>query len=252
MNKAIIGGTGVYNLLGSSKVKKVKTKYGTVEIDIVNIDSQNIAFLTRHGKQHSNPPHKVNYRANMAALHSLGIEYIYSIAAVGSCRRDFEVADVVIIKDFIDFTNSRDVTFFDDGTKVAHVIMNDPYCSYLREEFVKNAKNLPIKGEAIYVCTQGPRFETASEIKMFSILGGDVVGMTSVPEVVLAKELGMCYCTIGVITNMCTGLSDEIEGHEIDKSMNKSKKKIMEIFLKIFKKDLTKQFCGCKESLIIL
>ena len=104
----------------------------------------------------------------------------------------------------------------------------------------------------VYVCTEGPRFETAQEIKMFQKLGGDVVGMTSVPEVVLAKELGMCYSTIGIISNWCTGITGEITFHDIQSAMEKNKNKITEIFIKIFREDLNQEQCNCKNSIIEL
>jgi len=252
MNKAIIGGTGVYDVYEKTVSKEVQTEYGTVTVDIVTIDGQEIVFLPRHGKGHSSPPHQINYRANIACLKSLGIEYIYSTAAVGSCNPKYKVGDVVLIKDFLDFTKSRPLTFFESGKKVSHAIMDDPYCSYLRNLFMENAGDLSIEGEAVYVCTEGPRFETAAEIRAFIALGGDVVGMTTVPEVVLAKELGMCYSVVGVITNMCTGICDDIEKHEIISSMNKNKAKITETFLKVFKKDLTQNACHCKNSIIEL
>lgn len=254
MKKAIIGGTGVYDA-GQGVSKTVKTKYGEVELDILNINGEEIVFLARHGKSHSVPPHLINYRANIMALKEIGVKYIYSTAAVGSCNKTFEPGDVVVIKDFLDFTKARPSTFFEGGNEpVKHVDMSEPYCKNLREKFYYIAKEegLKIKGEAVYVCTEGPRFETAQEIKMFQKLGGDVVGMTSVPEVVLAKELGMCYSTIGIISNWCTGITGEITFHDIQSAMEKNKNKITEIFIKIFREDLNQEQCNCKNSIIEL
>lgn len=253
--KAIIGGTGIYDAGHNTTVKKVKTKYGEVELDIINIDGEDIVFLARHGKGHSVPPHLINYRANMMALKELGVKYVYATAAVGSCNENYAPGDVVLIEDFIDFTKSRPVTFFEGGNEpVRHVDMGDPYCKNMREKFYKTSKeyNLEIKGDAVYVCTEGPRFETAAEIKMYKSLGGDVVGMTNVPEVVLAKELGMCYSTIGIITNWCTGISGEIALHDIQGAMNRNKEKITEIFIEIFKQGLNQQNCNCNNSIIEL
>lgn len=132
--------------------------------------------------------------------------------------------------------------------------MSDPYCKNLREKFYFMAKNQGIetKGEAVYVCTEGPRFETASEINMFKHLGGDVVGMTNVPEVVLAKELGICYATVGIISNWCTGMKGEITLHDIQKELDKSKEKVTKAFIEIFKGELNKNKCTCKNSIIEL
>ncbi|NMA86798.1 MAG: S-methyl-5'-thioinosine phosphorylase [Tissierellia bacterium] len=254
MEKAIIGGTGIYDA-GNGKSQIVNTKYGDVEVDILNIQGEDIVFLARHGKSHSVPPHLINYRANIMALKELGVKYIYSTAAVGSCNENFEPGDVVVIKDFLDFTKVRINTFFEGGEEaVKHVDMSDPYCKNLREQFYYMAKkeNLEIKGDAVYVCTEGPRFETAGEIKMFQKLGGDVVGMTSVPEVVLAKELGMCYSTIGIISNWCTGFTGEITFHHIQNAMEKNKAKITEIFIKIFKEELNQKQCNCNNSIVEL
>lgn len=255
MNKAIIGGTGVYDSGHNTLVRKVKTKYGEVEVDIINIDGEDIVFLARHGKNHSVPPHLINYRANMMALKELGIEYVYTTAAVGSCNENYVPGDVVVMEDFMDFTKSRPVTFFEGGDEpVKHVDMSDPYCKNMREQFYTISKDvgLDIKGDAVYVCTEGPRFETGAEIKMYKNNGGDVVGMTNVPEVVLAKELAMCYCTVGIITNWCTGIKGEIALHDIQGAMNKNKEKITKIFLKIFLEGLDQNSCNCNNAIIEL
>src|SRR5690554_932016 len=252
--KAIIGGTGVYGTSHNSRVEKIKTKFGEVELDIVNIQGEEIVFLARHGKKHSVPPHLINYRANIMALKELGVKYIYATAAVGSVNESYAPGDIVIISDFIDFTKSRPVTFFDGGENgVKHVDMSDPYCKNMREKFCLYSKELglDVKGEAIYICTEGPRFETASEIKMVKNFG-DVVGMTSVPEVVLAKELGLCYSSIGIITNWCTGIGGEIALHDIQGSVDKNRERITEVFIKVFKEGLDQENCYCNNSIIEL
>jgi 5'-methylthioadenosine phosphorylase len=255
VKKAIIGGTGVYDAGGESIRKIVKTKYGEVELDILNIDGEEIIFLARHGKGHSVPPHLINYRANMMALKEVGVKYIYSTAAVGSCNENYGPGDVVVIKDFLDFTKSRPVTFFEGGDEpVKHVDMSDPYCKNLREKFYSIAKEegLEIKGDAVYVCTEGPRFETAQEVQIYKKLGGDVIGMTNVPEVVLAKELGMCYATIGIISNWCTGIGGEIALHDIQGALAGNKEKITKAFIKIFKEELNQAHCNCNNSIVEL
>ena len=253
--KAIIGGTGVYSASGKSKKQIVETEYGDVELDIINVNGEDIVFLARHGKSHSTPPHLINYRANMMALKQLGVNYIYATAAVGSCNEKYAPGDVVIIKDFLDFTKSRVDTFFEGGKeRVKHVDMTEPYCHNMGHKFRDKAGQLglEIQGPAVYVCTEGPRFETASEIKMFQKLGGDVVGMTSVPEVVLAKELGMCYSSIGIITNWCTGIKGEFTLHDIQGSVDKNRDKITEIFIAVFQEGLDQLSCKCNDSLIQL
>lgn len=253
--KAIIGGTGVYSASGQSKKQIVETKYGNVQVDIININSEDVVFLARHGSSHSLPPHLINYRANIMALKQLGVNYIYATAAVGSCNEKYAPGDVVIIKDFIDFTKVRPLTFFEGGEEsVKHVDMTQPYCKNMGHKFhdIAGQIGLEIKGPAVYVCTEGPRFETASEIKMYKQLGGDVVGMTNVPEVVLAKELGMCYSTIGIITNWCTGVKGEFTLHDIQGSVDKNREKITQIFIQVFKEGLDQKTCNCNDSLIQL
>lgn len=252
MEKAIIGGTGVYEVSGKSSSRTINTRYGDAFVDIVEMDGQEIVFLARHGKGHSVPPHLINYRANMKALEMLGVKYIYSTAAVGSCNEEYAPGDIVIINDFLDFTKTRPLTFFEGGNDgVVHTDMSEPYCRNLINQFYKAAKELTIdiKGEGVYVCTEGPRFETKQEIRMYKSIGGDVVGMTNVPEVVLAKELGMCYSAVGIITNWCTGIGGEdIALHDIRGAMNRNKENITKVIVKVFSETLDQEKCKCKKS----
>jgi 5'-methylthioadenosine phosphorylase len=256
MRRAIIGGTGVYDAGSEVKTEQLVTAYGDVTYDVMKVEGREIIFLPRHGKKHNTPPHKINYRANMMALKMLDVTHVYATVAVGSMNDAYEPGDVVVITDFIDFTKSRVQTFFegDDGP-VAHVEMTEPYCGTLRAAFKEQAQKsgVEIKGDAVYVCTEGPRFETAAEIRMYHQMGGDVVGMTNVPESVLAKELGMCYAAVGVITNWCTGIEGKhIEGHQIAESMEKNKVKITETFIEVLKEEIDVNSCKCDRSLIVL
>ncbi|MDI3528326.1 MAG: 5-methylthioadenosine phosphorylase [Thermoanaerobacter sp.] len=256
MEKAIIGGTGFYEIRQKVSKKLVETKYGEVEIDIVTIEGEEIGFLPRHGKGHAVPPHLVNYRANIMALKQMGVKYVYATAAVGSFNENYEPGDVVVLKDFLDFTKSRPLTFFEgeDGV-VRHVDMSDPYCSNLRAKFYNAAKkeDLLIKGDAVYVCTEGPRFETAQEIRMYKNLGADVVGMTNVPEVILAKELGMCYAAVGIVSNWATGMKGSITLHEIKDTLELNKEKVIKTFIRVFLEEkLDQNHCSCNRAVIEL
>ncbi len=255
MEKAIIGGTGVYDI-GESVYEEIRTVYGTAPLSIVRINGEEIAFMTRHGKDHSVPPHLINYRANIKALDTLGVKYIYATCAVGSCNENFAPGDVVLLKDFIDFTKTRPTTFYEGSNKeVVHVAMDEPYCPNLRRNFSDTAKKtgLKVKGEAVYICTEGPRFETANEIKMYKALGGDVVGMTNVPEVVLAKEMGMCYQAVGIITNWCTGIEGGVTDHDIIGVMKGNRKLVTRTFINaLTAKELSQDKCKCKTSLLRL
>ncbi|WDV46142.1 MTAP family purine nucleoside phosphorylase [Clostridiaceae bacterium M8S5] len=252
IKKAIIGGTGVYNTGEHSDTLTVYTKFGDVELNIVKNGEESIAFLARHGKNHSVPPHGINYRANMLALKQIGVKYIYTTAAVGSCNHNYAPGDVVMIDDFIDFTKLRQVSIFDESEdSVYHTDMSDPYCKNLRNLFknIANKYDIDIKGNAVYGCTEGPRFETKAEIKYYNQIGVDVVGMTNVPEVVFAKELGMCYSTVGIITNWCTGFKgDDITLHDMQAALADNKEKITRAFIEIFSSDLSQENCMCVEA----
>ena len=254
MTKAIIGGTGVYNVHDVTEKREVETSYGKAIFDVINVGGEEICFFPRHGSDHSLPPHKINYKANMAALKSIGITHIYGMVTVGSVDINIKEGSIVVIDDFLDFTSGRDATFFNgDNGIVNHVDMTDPYCVNLRTEFIKEAKNLGVEvvKNGVYISTNGPRFETKAEIKMYQILGGTVVGMTNVPEVVLAKELGMCYSAIGLVSNMACGIKDENLAQRDHKSaIAKAKVDVTNIMLKVFKKDLTQDKCDCLNAVM--
>ncbi len=257
MNKAIIGGTGVSSLPNLRGPNTIKTPYGEVATYQFTLDTQEILFLPRHGLDHTTPPHKIPYRANMWALKELGITHIYALATSGAIEATIPVGSIVVIDDFLDFTTSRIKTFFDgsDGV-VAHTDMKDPYCRNLRAHFIEKAKekNILVVANKTYVCTDGPRFESKSEINMYRILQGDIVGMTGIPEVLLAKELGMCYASIGLISNMACGVKDENlaqidHKHEIIEARNNTIEIISDIFSSSV---LDQKMCECTSSLLYL
>lgn len=254
MKYAIIGGTGVYSVGHTMTGQSIDTAYGSVHVEILEKDGSQIIFLPRHGKRHDMPPHLINYKANMMALKTLGVTHILSTCAVGSCHEDFAPGDIVVLRDFLDFTKSRDLTFHDGSGGVKHTDMSDPYCKNLRSHLKKGAEDmgLTLSGEAVYVCTQGPRFETASEIKFYESIGGQVVGMTNVPEVVLAKELGMCYAACGIVTNWCTGFKDQISVHDIQEAVGQNKSLLTNLFINIFSSQLKKSNCTCSSAVMTL
>lgn len=256
MKYAIIGGTGVYSLGEDIREVSMDTPYGRIDFSVMEKEGKEIVFLPRHGKGHGCPPHKINYLGNMWALKEYGVEFILATVAVGSTRGDIVPGDLVLLRDFLDFTKSRPMTFYDGANGVVHVSMAEPYCGMLCNKVLDNAinaeKGLSIRDGIVYVCTEGPRFETAAEISFYGKIGGDVVGMTNVPEVVLAKELSMCYCAVGVVTNMCTGLvSVEASGAEILSTVNGRKEEITSLFVDvILNGDLRTDVCGCRSALI--
>lgn len=239
----IIGGTG-FERVFNGEANFIDTEYGRVPYYV----SGDVIFVSRHGLNHQTPPHLINYRANIKAFQKLGVEFIISTAAVGSLNENFKPGEIVLMKDFLDFTNGRMSTFFEDET--AHVKMDEPYCQHLNHILEENFGNLPYKGEAVYVATQGPRFETAAEIRFFKMIGGDVVGMTTVPEVVLAKELGICYSSVGVITNWATGLGVSADFEKISNSVVKIKEDFLDVLMSVFEKGIEYKDCHCRDSLV--
>ncbi|MHB1957168.1 MAG: S-methyl-5'-thioadenosine phosphorylase [Sulfobacillus sp.] len=218
---AVIGGTGVYDAQWLENVaeKTIDTPYGkalVLEGRISHIHDP-VYFMNRHGLDHSVPPHLVNYRANLFALRSLGVERVVATTAVGSLNVDFEPGTMVLADQFLDFTKARAHTFHQGGpTGVVHTDMTEPYCPYSRHvlQSVAAAREIPCHNGGVYVATEGPRFETPAEIRAFRLLGGDVVGMTGVPEVVLARELGLCYSTVSLVTNFAAGLASAPLTHQ--------------------------------------
>ncbi len=211
---AIIGGSGVYDpaILSELKMVTVRTPYGEVKIDVGKFKGRTIAFLARHGKGHELPPHKINYRANIAALKIVGVEDIFATAAVGSMNSSFGLGHIVLADSFLDFTKMREMTFYGGGESgVVHTDFTEPYCPGLRRIIEKAAKelNFAVHNGGTYVCTEGPRFESKAEIEFFKMVGGDIVGMTNVPEVILAREAGMCYAVCALVTNYAAGISEQ-------------------------------------------
>ena len=213
---AVIGGSGVYDpkMLDDITDERIDTPYGPVTVTSGIHQQTKVYFLARHGGKHSVPPHKVNYRGNIKALQNLGVEWIIATSAVGSLKKELKPGDFVLLDQFIDFTKKREYTFFDDT--VVHTDITTPYCPQLGKIIVKAAFDLGISlhTTGTYVCTEGPRFETPAEINMFALLGGDVVGMTTVPEVVLAREAKICYTSIATVTNYAAGISPSKITHQ--------------------------------------
>lgn len=253
LKAAIIGGTGIYQLEGKLNSQQINTPFGEVEITVQEEDGRQIVFLARHGTKHNTPPHQINYRANIWALKELGVTHVFATNAVGSLNPQYKPGGLVIFTDFIDFTKNRVFTFYDGQEGVIHTSMADPYCRELRRIIAEQASQHGIQfaGEAVYVGTEGPRFETAAEIRMYQKLGADVVGMTGIPEVVLAKELGLCYAGIGIITNWATGIAHDHQLDEILAAVDQNKVKLTHLFINIIKSvDLTQTNCDCTKAQI--
>lgn len=252
---AIIGGTGVYDpeILQDTREWIESTVYGDVKITVGKYEDMEVAFIPRHGKDHSVPPHLVNYRANIMALKQIGVKNIIATAAVGSLNLDLKPGHYVLADQFLDFTKSRKNTFYEGGEEgVVHCDMTVPYCPEIRKALERAGKELglTVHNGGVYVCTEGPRFETAAEIAMFKMLGGSVVGMTSVPEVCLARELGMCYGNVSIVTNFAAGISPHILTHsEVVEMMKESIHEVRRLIMHSLKYIPGEKNCDCGKIL---
>ncbi len=202
----IIGGTGSDLELENAEDVKIYTPYGKTSdfIKIGNFQGKRIAFIPRHGTGHVIPPHQLNSRANIWALKELGVQCIISPSAVGSLRKEHGKGKFLLVDQYIDRTKKRLDTFYEGG-QVCHISQAEPYCDYLNGLFHdkgKTIEGLEIQKGGTYVCIEGPRFSTRAESIMFRTWGGDIIGMTTYPEVVLAAEKEMCYCCIAMVTDL--------------------------------------------------
>ena len=225
---AIIGGTGLTQLSDLTIIKrdKLTTPYGSPSADFITgeLNQKEVIFLARHGNPHTIAPHKINYRANIWGLKQLGIEQIIAVAAVGGITEEMAPAHIAIPDQIIDYSHDRKHTFFEDENyPVTHIDFTYPYSQKLRAALISAAAkaNINISPIGTYGCTQGPRLETAAEIKRMERDGCDVVGMTGMPEAALAKELGMDYAAISVIANWAAGkTAGEITMAEIEQHLH--------------------------------
>lgn len=201
----IIGGSGMDDprLMTNIKERKVKTPYGNPSspLTIGKINGVDVSILARHGKGHSIYPTGVNFRANVYALKKEGCTHILATTAVGSLRERIKPGDLVFVDQFIDHTKHRALTFHDE--KVIHTPMAEPFCKNLRSLLSKSAKELKLRHHAkgTVITIEGPRFSTKAESHMFRSFGADVINMSTVPEVILARELGICYQSIAMSTD---------------------------------------------------
>ncbi|MEM7115497.1 MAG: MTAP family purine nucleoside phosphorylase [Chloroflexota bacterium] len=207
---AIVAGTGIYDIPGVElKEQIVETPYGQALVHLGQGENDHLVFLTRHGPEHTTPPHMVKYRANIKALQQLGVNRVLAAYAVGSINKEIPPLGLALLNDFIDFTNGRPLSFFDGGDSgLAHTDMSAPYCPILNKRLSALAPQFDIDlfENATYVCFNGPRFETPAEIRMSAMLGGDVVGMTGATEVILANELNLHFAAIALSINWAVGI----------------------------------------------
>lgn len=240
----VFGGSGFYSLLSDIEEINIDTPYGkpSDKISIGTIGAKKIAFLPRHGRNHSYPPHTIPFRANLYSMKMLGVKGIIAPTASGSLKADIKPGDFVVCDDFVDRTWGRKDTYF-EGPETKHVIGSEPYDLKLRELAIEACEELNIKvhKKGTVVVIQGPRFSTKAESRWFSKMGWDVINMTQYPECILAKELEIPYMNIALITDYDAGLEENesikpVTEEEVLRVFNDNNYKVKELILRIIEK----------------
>ncbi|MEO9319924.1 MAG: S-methyl-5'-thioadenosine phosphorylase [Nitrososphaera sp.] len=252
---AVIGGTGVYDpgWFSSKREIKVHTPYGEPSdyITIGEFSGTKMAFLPRHGRGHRLPPHRINSRANIWALKQLGVKRIIAPSAVGSLQPEFRPGDIALPDQFVDFTKGRNYTFYDGG-QVCHISMADPFCPEMRQvaATVLSELQLAAHNHATYVCVEGPRFSTRAESRFYrEVLKAHIIGMTLVPECVLAREAEMCYLPISTITDYDVWHETPVTSDQVIETLSKNVDKTKKVIAKLAPGLPKTAACSCQRAL---
>jgi 5'-methylthioinosine phosphorylase len=251
----IIGGSGLYDIPGLeiTDSAKLTSPYGEPSdvYRIGKLSGKEVAFLPRHGSMHHIQPHRINYRANLWGFRELGVKKIISVGASGGISKSTRPGLLTLPDQIIDLTSGRASTFYDED-EVIHVDFTEPFCRDLRKYLLVAAQRsgVGILESGVYVCVNGPRLETAAEIKTFSLWGADMVGMTAMPEASLARELEICFGGISVITNYAAGISESrLTATEVVETMQSATEKIKLLLKTFFSIDFGDPVCSCKGTL---
>ena len=253
---AIIGGSGLYSMPGLEDVQErvLTTPFGDPSAPLIvgRLEGESIAFLARHGIGHHLSPSEINFRANIYALKSLGVERIVSISACGSLREDYALGDIVIPDQLFDFTKDRKRSFFGRGL-VAHISIPDPFCADLSEivyqAVKKTGNNVHLGGS--YITIEGPRFSTRAESNTFRTWGMSLIGMTTSPEAFLAKEAEICYATLAHVTDYDVWhISEEpVTVNMVIETLNRNMKIAQEAVYNLVSKLNRERLCDCEHAL---
>ncbi|MBU2784356.1 S-methyl-5'-thioinosine phosphorylase [Acidithiobacillus ferriphilus] len=233
----IIGGSGLTRLknLQINNRRVIRTPFGEASgpLTFGQLGGQEVVFIARHGYGHTIPPHRVNYRANIWALHHVGVTHVIAVAAVGGISAAMRSGVICLPDQLMDYTSGRPSTFFEGGeSMVVHIDFSEPYCPRVRERLLQAAgtAGIAVVGGGTYAATQGPRLETTAEIRRIERDGGDVVGMTGAPEAVLAREIGLCYAPLSLVVNSAAGKSAEpITMEAIDAVMHEGMERVRKV-----------------------
>jgi len=250
----IFGGTGIYDsgLLENAQEIDIDTPYGkpsdTITIGIFK--GRKIAFLPRHGKKHTIPPHMINFKANIWAFKELGVRRIIAPSAVGSLKEELEPGDFALPSQFLDFTKSREGSFSEEG-KVIHISVADPFCPELRSSILQviEKQDLKMHKDCTYVCIEGPRFSTKAESKLYRFTGADIIGMTLVPECQLAREAQICYASISTITDYDVWAEKPVTAKKVLETLSKNVEKTKTILTELIDKIPKTRSCSCAKAL---
>lgn len=249
----VFGGSGFYAFLDDAEEVELDTPYGrpSAPPTVGRVGDRAVAFLPRHGRHHELPPHQVNYRANAWAMRELGVTRIFGPCAVGSLQRRVEPGSVVVVDQLVDRTWGRPDTFF-DGPEVVHVSFADPYCPELRGTVVaaSRAEGLATHDGGTVVVVQGPRFSTRAESAWFRSQGWEVVNMTQHPEAYLARELGLCYAGLALVTDYDVGIDgvEPVEHAEVLRVFEASLGRLRSLLVAAIDAVPEERSCACAHS----
>lgn len=250
----IFGGTGIYDsgILENAKEITIDTPFGKPSdaITVGIFKGRKIAFLPRHGKKHTIPPHLINYKANIWAFKELGITRIIAPSAVGSLKEEIEPGHFALPTQFLDFTKSRNGSFSDNG-RVIHISVADPFCPELQSSILKVTKeqNIHIHKDCTYVCIEGPRFSTKAESKFYRTTGASIIGMTLVPECQLAREAQMCYASISTVTDYDVWAEKPVTAKEVLETLSKNVERTKKILTDLISQIPKTRSCSCAKAL---
>ena len=251
----VIGGTGLYSIPGLKEVSQrtVATPFGEPSSPVVlgTLAGRRIAFLARHGAGHTIPPHRVNYRANIYALKSLGVRFVAAVSACGSLREDYAPGNVVIPDQLFDFTHVRARSFFDDPGLVAHVSVAEPFCNTFGKQLFKACKAAKAKVHygGSYITVDGPRFSTRSESNNFRSWGHAIIGMTTSPEAFLAREAELCYAVMAHVTDFDVWHAEPVNVEMVMTTMQKNLKLAQDAIRNLASNLKSNQECDCDTAL---
>lgn len=252
MKIGVIGGSGVDDpkIFDSVETIKMHTPYGMTSgfLNIGKINGKDVVTISRHGDKHSYSPSNVNFRANLWALKELGVTHVIAASAVGSLRDDMVPGDFVFVDQFIDRTTNREQSFY-CGREVCHISMAEPFCSKLRLLLKASALSLGLRfhGKGTIVVIEGPRFSTRAESNLFRSWGCDVIGMTLVPECVLARELGMCYAAVSMVTDYDCWKEEIVDASKVIEVMKKNSSNVNKMILDVINR-IDYNECSCNEA----